>query len=81
VLLVSISNPAMRGSDSLMINFSAVLTSLGNTGPFFGDIGAAGNFSNFSYFSKIIFALNMLIGRLEIFPMLLLFYPKTWLKS
>ncbi|NCA67323.1 MAG: TrkH family potassium uptake protein, partial [Clostridia bacterium] len=62
VLLVSISNPAMRGSDSLMINFSAVLTSLGNTGPFFGDIGAAGNFSNFSYFSKIIFALNMLIG-------------------
>lgn len=41
---------------------------------------AFANFRCFSWFSKLILALEMIAGRLEIFPLLLLFYPKTWMK-
>ncbi len=79
-LLTSISNPSLTIGDTLLTNFTAVISCLSNVGPFFGSIGAAGNFAAYSGFSKIVFSITMLIGRLEIFPMLLLFYSKTWLK-
>ncbi|MCR5031728.1 MAG: TrkH family potassium uptake protein [Lachnospiraceae bacterium] len=59
-------------------NFTAVVATLNNIGPGLNMIGPAGNFSQFSYFSKIILMFDMLAGRLELFPMLVLFAPSCW---
>jgi len=56
-----------------MTTFSTVLTMIGNTGPGFEMVGPLANFSIYSDFSKIIMSMCMLIGRLEIFPVLYLF--------
>ena len=61
-------------------NFSAVAATLNNIGPGFAMVGPTQNFSVYSDFSKLILTLNMLIGRLEIFPILILFFPYTWKK-
>ena len=61
-----------------MTNFSAVAANLNNVGPGFGVVGPAGNFSQYSVFSKFVLMFDMLTGRLELFPMLILFSPKTW---
>ena len=59
-------------------NFSAALSCLSNIGPGFEAIGPYGSFSLFSPFSKILLTLTMIVGRLEILPVLILFSPKTW---
>ena len=59
-------------------NFSAVLSSLSNIGPGMSLIGPTGNYNIFSYGSKMVLTVMMLIGRLEIFPILILFSPSTW---
>ncbi len=59
-------------------NFTASLTCLNNVGPGFGMIGPAGNFGDFSAFSKIILTLVMIFGRLEIMPMIILLSPLGW---
>ena len=61
-------------------NFSAVLSSLSNIGPGMSLIGPTGNYNIFSYGSKLVLTVMMLIGRLEIFPILILFSPSTWKK-
>jgi len=61
-------------------NFSATLACLSNVGPAFEAVGPYASYVGFSYFSKILLTLTMLIGRLEILPILLLFSPKTWRK-
>ncbi len=58
---------------SFETNFSATLATLNNVGPGFDAVGPATNFALFSYPSKIFLSLNMLIGRLEIIPMMILF--------
>lgn len=63
---------------SFETTFTAVVTTLSNIGPGLGMVGPAGNFAHFSNLSKIILTLCMLIGRLEIFPMLMLFAPGAW---
>ena len=60
---------------------SAVATCFNNVGPGFGKLGPAGNFSSLTGFSKIFLSLDMLLGRLEIFPILLLFVPSIWRKK
>ena len=55
--------------------FSAVIASFNNIGPGFNKVGPSGNYADFSYFSKIILSLDMLLGRLEIFPIIMLFMP------
>ncbi len=60
---------------------TAVMACLNNIGPGLNMVGPAGNFSMFSPLSKIILSLDMLIGRLEIWPMMLLFMPSTYKKS
>lgn len=57
---------------------TAVVTCLNNVGPGFGLVGPMGNFSEFSGISKIVLSINMLIGRLEIFPIILLFTPSLY---
>ncbi len=58
--------------------FTSVLATLNNVGPGFGAVGPTDNFAGFSVLSKLVFIFDMLVGRLEIFPMLLLFMPSTW---
>lgn len=60
------------------VTITAVMACLNNIGPGLDMVGPAGNFSMFSPVSKIILSLNMLIGRLEIWPMLLLFTPSIY---
>ncbi len=61
-------------------NFTAVVATLNNIGPGLGLVGPSGNFAFYTWFSKLVFIFDMLAGRLEIFPMLLLFAPSTWRK-
>jgi trk system potassium uptake protein TrkH len=65
----------------LTTSISAAATSISNVGPGLGDIiGPNGNFSNLSNFSKWILSLAMLLGRLELFAVLVLFIPSFWRK-
>lgn len=61
-------------------NFTAAVSCLSNIGPGFEAVGAYGSFAGYSDFSTLILTLTMLIGRLEILPVLILFSPKTWKK-
>lgn len=54
-------------------NFSAVTTCINNIGPGLGRLGPSGSFSDFSDFSKLILSFDMLVGRLEIYPLLMIF--------
>ena len=67
------------GAD-LITNFTAVVATMGNVGPGLGGVGPTQNFAFFSPISKIALSFCMLAGRLELFPMLLLFVPSTWKK-
>jgi trk system potassium uptake protein TrkH len=64
----------------LTTNFTAVAATLNNIGPGLELVGPTQNFSVFSSFSKYILMFDMLAGRLELFPMLILFTPATWKK-
>ena len=59
-------------------SFTAVAATLGNIGPGLGMVGPTGNFAMFSPLSKIVFTAIMIVGRLEIFPILVLLSSKTW---
>ena len=63
---------------SITTNLSAVVACFNNIGPGFEMVGAVGNYSAFSDFSKLVLIFDMLAGRLEIFPILVLFSRKTW---
>ena len=61
--------------------FTSVAATLNNIGPGVGPVvGPMGNFAGFTDFSKIVYIFDMLAGRLEVFPMLVLFAPSTWRK-
>lgn len=59
-------------------SFSAVLSCFNNVGPALGEVGHGGVYNMFSGIEKLFLSLLMLTGRLEIFPMLILFMPSTW---
>ena len=61
-------------------NFSATISCISNIGPGFEGVGAYSSYAGYSIFSKIVLIFTMLIGRLEILPVLILFSPKTWKK-
>lgn len=68
---------SLEGVD-LVTTVTAVITCHNNVGPGLGLVGPSGNYSIFSEPAKLLLALNMLLGRLEIFPVLLLFSPSIW---
>lgn len=76
-LLVSFLFVSVDGL-SMMTNLSAVVACFNNIGPGFEAVGATCNFGVFSDFSKVILIVDMLAGRLEIFPMLVLASRSTW---
>ncbi|MBR1747626.1 MAG: TrkH family potassium uptake protein [Clostridia bacterium] len=70
---------SIEGSNGdVLTNFTASLSAINNTGPGLGGVGPVQNYSGYSYFAKILLSIVMLAGRLEIFPMLVLFSPTTW---
>ena len=72
LFMVSLDNFEFSGT------FTAVAATLNNIGPGLGQVGPMSNFSEFSVLSKCVLMFDMLAGRLEIFPMLLLLVPATW---
>lgn len=74
ILLVSLDNCDMTTS------VTAVAATLNNIGPGLNLVGPTGNYAFFSPLSKIILTLDMLFGRLELFPMVILLMPSTWRK-
>ena len=75
LLLITLDNHDM------VTNFTAVAATINNIGPGLSEVGPASNFAGFSGFSKIVLTFNMIAGRLELFPMLVLFSPATWKKN
>ena len=74
LLVISLDNFDM------VSNFTAITATLNNIGPGLGAVGPTGNFGCYSYLSKVVMIFDMLAGRLEIFPLLLLFKRDTWRK-
>lgn len=74
VLLISLDN------FDFTTNFTAVAATLNNIGPGLSMVGPTKNFSIFSDFSKLVLTFDMLVGRLELFPILILFAKSTWKK-
>jgi len=62
-------------------NFSSVLACISNVGPAFEAVGPYACYAGYSMFSKILLSFVMLLGRLEILPVLILFSPKTWSRT
>lgn len=75
VLLISLDN------FDPTTNFTSVAATLNNIGPGLSQVGPTCNFGGFSTFSKYVLMFDMLAGRLELFPMLVLFSPRTWTKE
>ena len=71
---------ALNGFD-FTTNFTSVLATLNNTGPGLSMVGSAGNYAQFSVFSKMVFCFNMIAGRLELYPLLIIFMPRAWRKN
>jgi trk system potassium uptake protein TrkH len=70
---------ALDGRD-LVTNLTASIACISNIGPGLSLVGPTGNFAFFSVPSKLILIFEMLLGRLEIFPVLFLFAPSVWRK-
>ena len=66
---------------SFATSFSASLTCVSNVGPGLEVVGPTGNFSAFSPLSKGVMSLCMIAGRLEIFPIFMLFSPTAWRRT
>lgn len=62
-------------------NFTAVSACINNIGPGLGAVGPMGSFSGYSDFSKLVLSAAMLLGRLELYPLLIAFSPSTWSKK
>ncbi|MBR6784643.1 MAG: TrkH family potassium uptake protein [Clostridia bacterium] len=78
VLAISSAFVALDGRD-LTTTLTSVVSCLGNIGPGLGSVvGPAGNFSSLSMLSKIVLSFDMLAGRLELIPMLMIFTPYAW---
>ena len=81
LLLISIDQAIFNPSENTFLtNFSAVAACFNNIGPGLDFVGPTQNFADLSPISKLVLSFDMLAGRLELFPMLILFTPSTWKK-
>ena len=62
----------------LVTSFTAVAATINNIGPGLELVGPTQNFGHFSIFSKYVLMFDMLAGRLELFPLLIMFHPSLW---
>ena len=79
ILVASVMFISLDGFD-LVTNFTAVVATLNNIGPGLSQVGPMMNFSGFSSPAKLVLIFDMLAGRLELFPMLVIFLPSAWRK-
>lgn len=77
IFVVSVFAISFEGHD-LVTNFTAVAATINNIGPGLSMVGPDCNFGFFSDFSKFVIIFDMLAGRLELFPLLILFHPAIW---
>ena len=80
VIAVSILLVSLNSLD-FSTTFSSVVTCINNVGPGLSLVGPVENFNSLSDLTKLVLATDMLIGRLEVLPMIILFIPSTWKKS
>ena len=81
VLLISVGNNDFGAFDAFETNVSAVIACFNNVGPGSGAVGPTGNYAGYTIFAKLVLCFDMLLGRLEILPILLLFNFKSWKKA
>ena len=81
VLIIFIAFLLSIDGFSFETNLSASIACFNNIGPGFGAVGPLSTYADFSPFSKIILTIAMLLGRLEIYPLLIALAPSTWLKK
>ena len=79
IYAVSVLIVSLDGFDPTT-TFTAVAATINNIGPGLELVGPAGNYAGFSWLSKIVLILDMLAGRLEIYPLMIFFLPSTWKK-
>ncbi|MCR4955055.1 MAG: TrkH family potassium uptake protein [Lachnospiraceae bacterium] len=77
IFVISVLLLSLEGND-LTTNFTAVAATINNIGPGLELVGPTRNFGFFHMFSKYVLMFDMLAGRLELFPLLILFYPTLW---
>ena len=77
IFAASVLAVSFEGKD-LITNFTAVAATINNIGPGLEMVGPTQNFSLFNPFSKYVLMFDMLAGRLELFPLLILFHPAIW---
>ena len=80
ILIISLLLVSLEKKDVMDI-FSSVISCFNNVGPIISTNGPLVNYSNFSVLSKLVLILDMLLGRLELFPILILFLPSIWFKN
>ena len=81
IISLDLGNLTHGESGAFATGFTSVLATLNNIGPGLGAVGPVGSFTDFSWWAKLVFIFDMIAGRLEIFPILLLFAPMTWRKG
>jgi len=77
IFVAAVMVVSLEGKD-LVTTVTSVIASIGNIGPGFEKVGAMGNYSEFSVLSKGVLSVCMIVGRLEIYPVLLLIFPSFW---
>lgn len=80
IMIVSIMIVALDGKD-LETTISSVICTFNNIGPGLRVVGTTGNFSSFSDLAKLVLSFDMLLGRLEIFPLLFMLSPGVWKRN
>jgi Trk-type K+ transport systems, membrane components len=81
IFIVSLLFLSLQSGTDFATNFTAELACINNIGPGLGKVGPMGNYSFYHPALKMLLSLNMLMGRLELFPMIVLFSPMTWRKN
>lgn len=78
LILISCTVLLCLDVNDFLTNFTATLSCIGNIGPGLNFVGPMCNYSLYSPYSKVLLSFVMLVGRLEIFPMVVMFAPRTW---